>query len=133
MRVLVVDDEADARELVATVLQQQGAEVCTCDCAAAALAQMQSWQPQVILSDIGMAHQDGYSFMRQVRATAGSQAIPAIALTAFTRAEDEQAAIAAGYQLHMPKPIDPEALIKAVISLLTPNQMPGQTPDQTPN
>jgi signal transduction histidine kinase/CheY-like chemotaxis protein len=124
VRVLVVDDEADARELVAAALQQQGAKVCTCDSAAAALAQMQTWQPQVILSDIGMAHQDGYSFMRQVRATAQSQSIPAVALTAFTRAEDEQAAIAAGYQLHIPKPIDPEALIKAVLSLLTPDQRP---------
>ncbi|MEP1074205.1 ATP-binding protein [Leptolyngbya sp. PL-A3] len=120
VRVVVVDDERDAREFIAAVLMQQGAEVKSCSSAAEAFETITAWKPAVILSDIGMPQEDGYVFMSRVRAwEAGvGGTIPAIALTAFTRKEDRERAIAAGYQLHIPKPVDPIELVTAIVELI---------------
>jgi len=120
VRVLVVDDEPDARDIVSAVLMQQGAEVRTCSSAAEALIEVCEWQPTVILSDIGMPQEDGYELMRKVRQwemEVGSH-IPAVAVTAFAREEDRQKAIASGYQTHIPKPIEPTHLVSVVASLV---------------
>jgi len=120
VRVLVVDDEPDARDIVTAVLTQQGAEVYACTCAAEALEQVFAWKPTVILCDIGMPQEDGYDFIRKLRESeieVGSQ-IPAVAVTAFAAEEDRLKAIASGYQTHFPKPIEPKQLAAVVASLV---------------
>jgi CheY-like chemotaxis protein/two-component sensor histidine kinase len=107
VRVLVVDDEADARALMGTVLGQCGADVATVSSAAAAMDALRRERYDVLLSDISMPEEDGYQLMRKVRALNAS--IPAAAVTAFARAEDREAALAAGFQLHVAKPVDPSS------------------------
>ncbi|AKG24792.1 ATPase [Calothrix sp. 336/3] len=119
IRVLVVDDEADSREFLTTVLEQSEAEVETASSVAQALEIIRQSLPDVIVSDIGMPMEDGYSFIRKLRSLppeAGGK-IPATALTAYARAEDRRQALQAGFQLHLPKPIDPSELITVVASL----------------
>jgi signal transduction histidine kinase/ActR/RegA family two-component response regulator len=121
LQVLVVDDEADMRELAAFVLEQQGAVVITAASAQEALTLLDRCTPNVLLSDIGMPDMDGYMLMRNVRSRAvtnGGQ-IPAIALTAYAGEVDQQQALAAGFQQHLAKPIEPIVLIDAIASLLS--------------
>jgi PAS domain S-box-containing protein len=115
VRVLVVDDEPDARTLIGTVLGQCGADVATVDCASAALAALERDRWDVLLSDISMPEEDGYQLIRKVRARDVS--IPAAAVTAFARAEDRDAALAAGFQMHVTKPLEPVLLARAVEAL----------------
>jgi CheY-like chemotaxis protein len=120
LRVLVVEDDEDARELVVTVLEDAGAVVASADSAAAGFDAVRDFQPQLLVSDIGMPGEDGYSLMRRVRAlgvVAGGD-IPSIALTAYTRAEDRAKALRAGFSLHMAKPIRPSDLVTAIASLV---------------
>lgn len=119
LRVLVVDDELDARELIATVLGQCGAEVKAVASAIEALAVLEQFQPQVLVSDIGMPGEDGYTLIRKLRALEAEQGgqIPAVALTAYARAEDRTQALLAGFQLHVPKPVDPAELAVVVGNL----------------
>ena len=119
LRLLVVDDEDDARLLVGAVLGEQGAEVHLAASAAEALEKLAQVQPHVVVSDIGMPHTDGYSLMRQIRALspAVGGGTPAVALTAYARSEDAQLAFAAGFQMHVPKPIEPALLAIAVANL----------------
>lgn len=120
IRVLAVDDEPDARELLTVVLNQYGAEVLTVASAAEALTRTESFQPDVLVSDIGMPEMDGYTLIQQIRALPRNQGgqIPAIALTAYAREEDSQKAKACGYQRHLAKPINLEQLIRAVAALV---------------
>jgi PAS domain S-box-containing protein len=125
LRILVVDDDSDAREISAIILRQQGARVMQADSARAAFALLtgsdQASRPDVLISDIGMPDEDGYSLIRRVRALPPEQGsgIPAVALTAFTSAEDRRRALEAGFQLHLAKPIEPNELIKVVTNLTT--------------
>ena len=115
----MVDDEPDARELVRYVLCEASAEVRTAGSAGEGLQMMMALQPDVIVSDIGMPERDGYQFICDVRglsAAAGGKT-PAIALTAFARAEDRARATRAGYQVHVSKPIEPSELVASVYSL----------------
>ena len=84
------------------------------DSAARALALIEQRAPDVIVADIGMPDEDGYAFIEQVRQLTPAKATPAIALTAYARKEDGQRALAAGYQLHVPKPFDPRTIVEAV-------------------
>lgn len=121
VRVLTVDDEPDARELLTELLSQYGAEVLTLTSAAEVLARLESFQPHVLISDIGMPGMDGYSLIQQIRTLSpekGGQT-PAIALTAYARQEEHQLAIASGYQLHITKPLDLEQLVRAILRLTT--------------
>jgi CheY-like chemotaxis protein len=120
VRVLVVDDETDTRELVQTVLAQAGAVVEAAGSARAALELLTRFTPQVIVSDVGMPDEDGYGFMRHVRAleTEALQSVPAIALTAYTRNADRAKALAAGFTTHLGKPINVSELIGTVAKLL---------------
>ncbi|MDT7808230.1 MAG: hypothetical protein QOJ70_2043 [Acidobacteriota bacterium] len=119
VRVLVVDDEYDTRQLISTVIAQSGAEVTACASADEALETLKRWQPHILMSDIGMPGEDGYSLIRQVRALPAERGgrTPAAALTAYARDEDRGRALAAGYQLHISKPFNAHELIAAVSSL----------------
>jgi signal transduction histidine kinase/ActR/RegA family two-component response regulator len=119
LRVLAVDDESDARELVATMLIQFGAEVKAAESATEALTIFGGWSPDVLISDIEMPGLDGYSLIRKVRdlETANGKYIPAIALTAHARAEDHDRALQAGFQIHISKPIAPAELKMIVMGL----------------
>jgi CheY-like chemotaxis protein/anti-sigma regulatory factor (Ser/Thr protein kinase) len=118
--VLVVDDEADARDLVATVLRGSGAEVTTASSAERGLELLIQSPPAVLLSDIGMPNTDGYELIRRVRAlaeTRGAQT-PAVALTAYAREQDRRRALEAGFQRHVAKPVEPSELVRIVTSLV---------------
>ncbi|MBE9112695.1 PAS domain-containing protein [Nodosilinea sp. LEGE 07298] len=119
IRVLAVDDDPDSRELLNMILTQYGAEVLAVPSAAAVLENLASFQPDVLVSDIGMPNVDGYSLLRQIRAlppTQGGQT-PAVALTAYAHEDDHRRAIASGFQQHVTKPLEPERLVQAVITL----------------
>lgn len=118
IKILVVDDEADSREVMRLILVQAGAEVSACDSVAKGIAAIQENKPDLVISDIAMPTEDGYSFIRKIRASENSQQIPAIAITAYTQERDRAHAIAAGFQLHLPKPIEPKQLITAIVDLL---------------
>ncbi|MBW4546687.1 MAG: PAS domain S-box protein [Symplocastrum torsivum CPER-KK1] len=119
LRVLVVDDEADARDLLTTILGQYGVEVTPVATASEVLEVLPRLKPSVLVSDIGMPGQDGYALIRKIRALDAEQGgqIPAVALTAYARAEDRIRALASGFQLHMPKPVNPEELVAVVANL----------------
>ncbi|MBD2037712.1 PAS domain S-box protein [Leptolyngbya sp. FACHB-321] len=123
LKVLIVDDEADARALLATLLRQSGAAVTVVTSAREALATLTQstleQRPDLLVSDIGMPEEDGYMLMRQVRALTPAQGgkMPAIALTAYARTEDRIKALAAGFQAHVPKPVEPAEFIAVVVNL----------------
>jgi len=116
LRVLVVDDEADAREIVNAVFEQYGAQVTAVASARQAIAALDQSQPDILICDIGMPEEDGYTLIQKVRARLAHQGgkMPAIALTAYAREEDRYRALAAGFQMHMAKPVNPEQLVAAV-------------------
>ena len=117
--VLVVDDERDARELLQSAFEQHGAIVTTAASAAEGLAAIASERPTVIVSDIGMPGEDGYAFIRKVRALSPENGgrTPALALTAYARAEDRVRALREGFQTHAAKPVEPVELLTLVASL----------------
>jgi CheY-like chemotaxis protein len=119
LRVLVVDDDRDGLEMVATILMSSGAEVRTGSSAAEGLDTIRTWRPDVLISDIEMPGEDGYAFIRQVRALEGGAAArtPAVALTAYGRVEDRLRTLSAGYSMHVPKPVDPAELAIVVANL----------------
>lgn len=119
LRVLVVDDEPDARELVAAVLTGSGAEVVSVGSAGEALEEMGRQQFDVLVSDIGMPEMDGYALIRKVRQLSVERGgrIRAAALTAYAGIEDRRRVLLAGYQMHIPKPVEPAELTRAVASL----------------
>jgi PAS domain S-box-containing protein len=117
LKVLVVDDEPDAQQLIRRVLEDCKAEVALATSAAAALELLGSFRPDVIVSDVGMPEQDGYDLIRQVRANYSAKQLPAAALTAFARTEDRKQTLLAGFQTHIAKPVDPAELTAAVASL----------------
>ena len=119
LRVLAVDDEPDTRELLRAVLEQCGSEVATAGSAAEALEMFARTKPDVLISDIGMPEEDGYQLIGKVRALEANlgERIPAIALTAYARVEDRVRALTAGFQVHVPKPIEPAELVAVVASL----------------
>jgi PAS domain S-box-containing protein len=119
LKVLVVDDDVDSREFVAFVLEQDGAQVKTVRSALDALQVLAEWQPNVLVSDVGMPDIDGYAFVRQVRMWTPEQGgqIPAIALTAYAGEYDQKQAIEAGFQQHLSKPVDPSELVHTVARL----------------
>lgn len=119
IRVLAVDDELDTRELLTALLTQYGAEVLTVASVAEVLTSLKSFQPDVLVSDIGMPEVDGYTLIQQIRALPPEQGgqLPAIAVTAYATEDDRQRAIASGYQQHLIKPLEPELLAEAIVAL----------------
>ena len=120
IRILVVDDEADVGELTRTILEGYGATVRVVTSAKAALTAMGEFCPDLLISDIGMPEMDGYMLIQQIRTMAPEQGgrIPAIALTGYAREGDAVAAVGAGYERHIAKPIEPNELVRIVASLI---------------
>jgi signal transduction histidine kinase/CheY-like chemotaxis protein len=122
VRVLVVDDHGDGRELVSMVLRRCGAHTRTAASAAEALEHLARAPVDVLVTDLGMPGADGFDLLRRVRALEGGAAVRAIALTAFAAADDRDRVLAAGFQLHVAKPIDPRGLAAAVQSVMAGNR-----------
>ena len=122
-QVLVVDDEPDIRDLITFILQDYGVEVTAVSSAQEALQALSESIPDVLISDIGMPKTDGYMLMREVRARSPQQGghVPAIALTAYAGEMNQQQALAAGFQIHISKPVDPDVLVKAIADLIEPS------------
>jgi signal transduction histidine kinase/DNA-binding response OmpR family regulator len=116
LRILVVDDEADSRDLVTAILTRCGSEVKCCETAAEALEAFRAWKPDLLVSDIGMPHEDGYSLIKRIRKLRLKLAreIPAVALTAYATDDDRERTLAAGFQMHVAKPIEPKALVRSI-------------------
>ncbi|MDY6900913.1 MAG: response regulator [Cyanobacteriota bacterium] len=119
IKALVVDDEPDARELLAFILEEQGAEIELAGSAKEALSKLKNFVPDILISDIGMPEEDGISLLKKVRKLPHNQGgdITAIALTAFAAEEDRKECLSAGFQIHLTKPFDTDELIEAVINL----------------
>jgi len=128
LKILVVDDDPDALELTTAILESSGAGVRRCFAAPEALDALREWRPDVLVSDIEMPGEDGYSLIRKVRALDPAQGgrTPAIALTAYGRTQDRILSLAAGYSMHVPKPVDPGELTTIVASVAArPPQAPS--------
>jgi len=119
LKILVVDDEQDTRDFVRAVLEKCGSEVTTASSAAEALGAFESQRPDFLISDVGMPGEDGYWLIGRVRALRADQGgqIPALALTAYARTADRLRVLRSGFQIHLPKPVEPTELIVAVASL----------------
>ncbi len=118
-KILVVDDDQDVRTIVIRILRECGADTAEAGSAAEALLLAESWQPELLVSDIGMPREDGYDLIRELRVRGfDEQKLPAIALTAFARAVDRDRALYAGYQRHLQKPVDPLELVSRIAELL---------------
>ena len=124
VQVLVVDDDTDTREFVVFLLQQAQASVISANSAREALAALMESKPDLLLSDIGMPDMDGYMLLQQVRALPPEQGgqIPAIALTAYAGDVNQQQALAAGFQRHIAKPVEPNELMGAIVNLIRRTQ-----------
>lgn len=120
VRILVVDDEADSRELVKAILMGCGSDVNCCESAAQAMKAIRDWKPDLLVSDIGMPIEDGYSLIKKVRGLRSKRAkqLPAIALTAYATKEDKARAVSEGFQLHIAKPIEPTTLVMSIASII---------------
>ncbi len=119
LRVLIVDDELDTREFLVTALEHYGAEVTAAASVSEAMRLLERLRPDVLVSDIGMPVEDGYALIRRLRTLPPEQGgqIPAVALTAYARDEERRQALLAGFQLHMPKPVNPTELVAVVANL----------------
>ncbi|MET0487129.1 MAG: response regulator [Candidatus Rokuibacteriota bacterium] len=118
MRVLLVEDTDDTRELLAFALEHCSAVVTTASSATEALESFQKDRPQIIVTDLAMPYHDGYWLLRQVRALAPGAAVPAVALTAFTERYSKDQVLAAGFDAFIPKPIDPTDLCRVLRQIL---------------
>jgi PAS domain S-box-containing protein len=126
--VLVVEDQPDGRELVARIILEGGGRVSRAENAAEAIASFTHEAPDLVISDIAMPGMDGYELLTRLRALEEGRRIPAIALTPFARAEDRTRSLLAGYQGHVPKPVDPSELLATVASLLQLSERSNDTP-----
>jgi CheY-like chemotaxis protein len=127
IRVLVVEDEDDAREVLRALFQHCGSEIMVAASAAEALRVLETWQPDVLVSDIGLPDEDGYSLIRKIRAleTSRGSELPAIALTAFAKSADRERALQAGFQVHVSKPVEPAELTAVVARLVVNRSTPA--------
>jgi CheY-like chemotaxis protein len=120
VRVLVVEDEPDNRDLIRRMLEAHGAQVVTAGTASEAILQATGHRPHILVSDIGLPDVDGYELIRRIRRleAEGLDNIPAVALTAFARSEDRTRALRAGYQAHIAKPVEPAELVATLASFV---------------
>ena len=119
LTILVVEDEADAREMVTLILEQCGAKILAANSVEPAFILFSQHQPDLLISDISMPNEDGYALIRQIRSSTGDRAeIPAIALTAYAREEDKEQTLKAGFDLHLSKPIEPFQLLEALTQFI---------------
>ena len=120
VRILVVDDDADTRDVIKAILRSCGGEINCCESAAEAFKAIRDWSPDVLVSDIGLPHEDGFELILKLRKHRSKRArlMPAIALTAYASKDDKARALAAGFQAHVSKPVEPELLVKSIASAL---------------
>lgn len=120
LRIVVVDDDSDARELLAAFLGQRSAEVFTASCAADGFVLLERELPDALISDIAMPEEDGYMLIRRIRALPDERGgrTPAIALTAYAARSDRLRALEAGFDAHFPKPVDIEAVVEKLVDML---------------
>ncbi len=117
MRILVVDDDRNTRDMLSEVLGLYDAEVKTAESVATALQLYETWKPSLLVSDLGMPEQDGYDLIRCIRALPGGSTTKAIAITGFLRDEDRDFALAAGFDLFLTKPVDLDKLVNLIITI----------------
>ncbi|WP_017652855.1 response regulator [Fortiea contorta] len=124
LNILVVDDDDDSRFYISTVLEADGATVTAVTSAAATLEMLPKLQPNVLICDIAMPYEDGYTLIRKIRALQPDKGatIPAIALTAYADSEDRVRALEAGFQTHIGKPVEPEKLVATITTLVAHSQ-----------
>lgn len=123
VRVLIVDDDRDARQMLSRILESTGALVRAIEGAATSLGSIEEFAPHVLVSDLGMPVRDGYQLIQEARARGHSpESLPAITLTGFARPEDRRRALLAGFQMHLSKPVDARELAAAIALLI------GRTP-----
>ena len=122
VRVLVVEDDLDTLEMLKVILQNRGAEVITASSAGDALKALEHSLPDALVSDLAMPEQDGYELIEHIRQRGPERGgnIPAVALTAYARVEDRVRALTAGFQMYVPKPVDPNELVAVVANLTHP-------------
>jgi CheY-like chemotaxis protein/two-component sensor histidine kinase len=118
VRLLLVEDDGDAQGLIARILTESQARVEAASSADEALARVAALRPHVLISDIGMPGKDGYQLIREIRRSPENRNLPALALTALARPEDRARALAEGFDAHLPKPVVPNQLLRAVASLV---------------
>ena len=120
LKILVVDDDQDTRDLLEWVLRRVGAEVVAVPSAQAAMEALEKERPHILVSDIAMPEEDGLSLMRRIRALPREHGgrIPAVALTAHSMVQDRLQSLRAGFQSHVPKPVVPEELVEVVTSIV---------------
>jgi signal transduction histidine kinase/DNA-binding response OmpR family regulator len=120
LRILVVDDEADSRDLVTAILTRCGSEVRCCETVAEAIKTFRAWKPDLLVSDIGMPNEDGYALIKKLRKLRLKMArdIPAVALTAYATDDDRERVLSAGFQMHIAKPIEPKALVRSIAGVV---------------
>lgn len=119
LRILVVEDDNDTRELLRVLLETQGAQVRAASCVSEALDEYDQTRPDILVADIGMPDYNGYTLIGRVRARDRERGtiVPAIALTAYATAVDRDTVLSAGFQVHMPKPFDPSQLVSVIADL----------------
>lgn len=120
LRILVVDDDVDTRDVVKAILRSCGGEVNCCESAEEAFKAIRDWKPDLLVSDIGMPHEDGFELILKLRKhrSKRTRLMPAIALTAYATKDDKARTLAAGFQAHVTKPVEPEVLVKSIASML---------------
>lgn len=135
MHILIVEDDNDSRNVLQVLLQRLGALVEAASSAKEALERLSRRRPDVLVSDIGMPDEDGYSLIRRVRQLGDNRRLPAIALTAYARKQDAEAAVSAGYDRHLAKPVAPAELVRAIKSVaMPPSGQEAESPERlTPN
>jgi CheY-like chemotaxis protein len=117
LRILEVDDEADARDVIREALEQFGADVMTASSASEAIAAIPAFKPDVVVCDIGMPGEDGFSLIRRIRSVEHGKTVPAVALTGYARTDEKMRALEGGYQRFIPKPVEIETLVSIIASL----------------
>ena len=117
MRILVVDDDRNTREMLSEILRFYDAEVKTAESGVAAIRLYQCWSPSLLISDLGMADEDGYDLIRNIRAIENVPTTTAIAITGYARDEDRERALSAGFNMFLSKPVDLDKLVGLIASI----------------
>jgi CheY-like chemotaxis protein len=130
LHILIVEDNADGRELLSLVVEQAGARVTAVASAREAFEALESLQPDVLVSDIGLPDEDGYALIGRLRSREAERGgfLPAVALTGYVRTEDRARVLASGFQVHVPKPVDPVELTAAIVAVTRDPRARGLPP-----
>jgi len=128
-RILIVEDDADSRDMLETVLRSHGADVLTAKDVIEGFGVFRSQRPDILISDVGLPELDGYDLIRRIRSLSENEGgtTPAIALTGYVSVQDQSKALSAGYQEHLPKPVDTDRLVKSILEFTNANDHARKT------